>query len=267
MKVVLFCGGQGVRMRNYTMESPLVSEENNIPKPLVSIGFRPLIWHIMKYYSHFGHNDFILALGYKAEQFKRYFHNYQEWVSNDHLLDMANSNIEIINEDTKDWKITFVDTGLNSNIGQRLLRVREFIKDDIFFANYTDGLTNFNLNEQLKEFNKVESAVASFMSYNLTLPFHLSNIKEDGIVSSIDKPKPLDNVWINAGYFIFNKKIFEYIKEGEELVNEPLNRLCKERKLITYKHEGFWKNIDSYKDKTLIDEMYHKGEAPWMVWI
>jgi glucose-1-phosphate cytidylyltransferase len=221
----------------------------------------------MKYYSHFGHNDFILALGYKAQQFKHYFHNYQEWVSNDHTLDMSDNNIEIMSQDTKDWKITFVDTGLNSNIGQRLLRVREYIKDDVFLANYTDGLTDLDLNRQLKEFNDNRSAVASFMSYNPTLPFHTSNIEEDGLVSSIDPPSPRDNLWINAGYFIFNKKIFDYIKEGEELVHEPLNRLCKEQKLISYKYKGFWKNIDSYKDKTLIDEMYHSGNAPWMLWI
>ena len=201
MQVVLFCGGHGMRMRNYTTELPLTSEENNIPKPLVPIGPRPLIWHIMKYYSSFGHNEFILTLGYKAELFKSYFHNYREWISNDHQLDMANNNIEIMNEDTKDWKITFVNTGLHSNIGQRLLRVRKYLTDDVFLANYADGLSDLDLGNQLKAFNNTQDAVASFMSYNPILPFHISNIKQDGFVRSIDPPSPMDDL----------KKIFSNI--------------------------------------------------------
>ena len=218
MQVVLFCGGFGVRMKSYSNKKTEDNSDNNIPKPLVPIGSKPLIWHIMKYYSYFGYNNFILALGYKADAFQEYFHSY------------INENNNLSNYDEKEWKITLVDTGLESNIGQRLLRVKDYINDETFLANYTDGLTDLNLTSHINKFINNKNAIASFMSYNPTLQFHSTTIDNDCSVISINPPKKIKDLWINAGYFIFNKNIFEYINEGEELVEEPLNRLCQEKK-------------------------------------
>ena len=254
MQVVLFCGGFGVRMKSYANQKLHNNKDNNIPKPLVQIGSRPLIWHIMKYYSFFGHNNFILALGYKAEEFYKYFDNYQKGKTN------------LLNDDEKKWEITLVDTGLNSNIGQRLLKVKKYINNDVFLANYTDGLTDLNLDSIISEFKNNKNAIASFMSYNPTLQFHTTIIDTDGSVISIDPPRKIKDLWINAGYFIFTRKIFEYINEGEELVEEPLNRLCQEKKLLTHKYSGFWRNIDNYKVLLNIHELYNSGQSPWTLW-
>ncbi len=266
MQVVLFCGGFGVRMKDYGDSNDNNHQKITLPKPLVKIGNRPIIWHIMKYYSHFGFNDFILALGYEAESFKNYFLKYNEWLSNDFEISNGGEKINVFNHDIKDWKIKFVDTGLYSNIGTRLYKLRKHIKSDVFFANYTDGLTDLNLNKYLDFFNNNSKAAGSFISVKPMLPFHSIDLNKNGIVNSINPPGKMKNFLINAGYFIFKKDIFNYINEGEELVEEPLNRLANENKLISYEHDGFWKNIDNIKDKEFIDKLYHSGKAPWVLW-
>lgn len=256
MKVVLFCGGLGTRMREFS---------ETIPKPMVDIGYRPIIWHLMKYYAHFGHKDFILCLGYRGDIIKKYFLTYDESISNDFTLSKGGKDIRLYNSDIEDWTITFVDTGLHSNIGQRLKAVEKYLDgEDIFMANYADGLTNLCLPEYLDHFFKYDK-IASFLCVKSSQSFHVVSLAEGDLVTSI-KPVNETDFWINGGFFIFKKKIFDYIQNGEELVREPFKRLMDEEELIAYKHEGFWACMDTFKEKQLFDELDAKGTAPWAVW-
>src|SRR6267143_2063733 len=215
MKVVLFCGGLGTRLREYS---------ESIPKHMVEIGYRPILWHIMKYYAFYGHKEFILCLGYKADVVKKYFLHYDECVSNDFVLTNSGKNVELLSSDISDWKITFVDTGLSSNIGQRLRAVEKSLQnDEVFLANYADGLTD------------------------LYLPDYIGD----------------SDIWINGGYFILRKSIFSHIKDGEELVGEPFRRLIEKQQLMTVRHKGFWVAMDTFKDKQYLDDLFSKDKAPW----
>lgn len=256
MKVVLFCGGQGMRLRE--MPEP-------VPKPMATIGYRPLLWHLMKYYSHYGHREFILCLGYRADVIKQYFLNYNECVSNDFVLSNGGKNIELLRKDIEDWRITFVDTGLNCNVGQRLLRVKKFLEnDEMFLANYADGLSALPLSE-VTEYFKKQNRVACFVGVKPTASFHVASLEPDGVVREIGHiGKP--GTRINGGYFIFRKEIFNYIKEGEELVEAPFHRLIAERQLIAYPYDGFWACMDTFKEKQHLDELYAGDHAPWEVW-
>lgn len=256
MKVVLFCGGLGMRLREYS---------ETIPKPMVVLGYRPILWHVMRYYAHYGHKEFILCLGHRGDLIKKYFVGYDECVSNDFVLTKGGKNLNLLNSDISDWKITFVDTGLNSNIGQRLCAVRKYLDDDeIFLANYADGLTDLNFSDYLARF-MARDKIASFLAVKPTQSFHVVTIKEDGQVASIS-PLGESGIWINSGYFIFRKEIFTYIKEDEELVKEPFRRLIKKGRIMTHKHEGFWMAMDTFKDKQFLDEMVSKDDVPWEVW-
>ncbi len=256
MKVVLFCGGQGTRLRDYS---------ETIPKPMVNVGYRPILWNIMKYYAHFGHKDFILCLGYKGDKIKEYFVNYNETISNDFVLSKGR-NIDLICSDIHDWKITFVDTGKNSNIGMRLVRVKEYLQEeDMFLANYADGLTDMNLPSMIDQFQKSPEYVASFMTYKPNQSFHTVLADKDGKVTSI-LPIAETHMWLNTGYFVFRKEIFDYINYGEELVLEPFQRLIDTQKLRTYHHSGFWQQMDTFKDKMKLDDMENSGFTPWKVW-
>src|SRR3984957_98669 len=210
MKVVLFCGGLGMRLREYS---------ETIPKPMVHIGYRPILWHVMKYYAHFGHKDFILCLGYRAEAVKNYFLNYNECASNNFVLSGGGKKIDLLNSDIHDWRITFVDTGINSNIGQRLKAVEKYLEgEEEFLANYSDGLTDMALPQQLQHFHE-QTKVASFLCVRPNLSYHLVS-REEGNGSLVSRIHAINdgNVRINGGYFIFKKKIFEYIRPKEELV-------------------------------------------------
>lgn len=256
MKVVLFCGGLGTRMRDYS---------EKVPKPMIQLEYRPMLWNIMKYYAHFGHKDFILCLGYKGDYIKRYFVEYDEYISNNFVLNNGGREIKLLNSDLDEWNITFVDTGMTSNIGQRLMKVRSYLDgDDVFMANYTDGLTDLPLDKMLGRFYEVDK-IGSFMAYQPTQSFHVVNLADDGKVNSIS-PIGDSGLRVNTGYFIFKKEIFDYMKEGEELVIEPFQRLIKANQLYGYKYDGFWTAMDTFKDKQLLDEMYAKGETPWKVW-
>ena len=181
----------------------------NIQKPLVKIGYRPIIWHLMKYYAHFGHKDFILCLGYKADEFKKYFLQYDECMSNDFTISESGSKLELKNSDIHDWRITFVDTGIHSNIGQRLVRVKEYLLDEeLFLANYSDGLTDMNLNEQLEHF-RLHNRIAGFLSVKPNLTYHaVSSLKNCALVGEM-KPFKSCNIRINGGFFILKNNIFE----------------------------------------------------------
>jgi glucose-1-phosphate cytidylyltransferase len=256
MKVVLFCGGLGMR---------LLPKTDAIPKPLVTIGGRPVLWHIMKYYSYYGHTDFVLCLGYKGEQIKNYFLRYDECLTNDFIFSNGGATKQLLNRDIDKWTITFVETGLNANIGQRLKAVQKHLEDeDEFLANYSDAVTNLNLSSVINCFHKSGKkgclvTVKPFYSY------HIVSSGENGIVEVIE-PLSKSSIRINGGYFAFKKEIFDYIKPGEDLVEEPLQRLIKEGELVAYPYDGFWANMDTYKDKQLLDDIALKGNAPWEIW-
>lgn len=256
MKVVLFCGGFGMRLREYS---------ESVPKPMVNIGYRPILWHMMKYYAHYGHKDFILCLGWKANVIKDYFLNYDECVSNDFVLSLGGDKISLINRDIHDWRITFVDTGTNVNIGQRLKAIQPYLADETtFLANYTDGLTDLHL-PSLVEFHQRQQAIASFVSVRPTQSFHAVIADQTGCVQHIGAIGGSD-LWINGGFFVFDRRIFDHLNEGEELVEEPFQRLIEIGRLSTYRYDGFWCCLDTYKEKQSLDDMYTRGETPWEVW-
>jgi len=257
MKVVLFCGGLGLRIR----------DAEDIPKPMVQIGYRPILWHVMKYYAHFGHKDFILCLGHRAETVKNYFINYNECASNDFVLSGGGKDLKLLNSDIHDWRITFADTGIHSNIGQRLKAAEKYLEgEEEFLANYSDGLTDLSLNEQLDHFRQ-QNKVASFLCVKPNLSYHLVSL-EAGNGSLVSNIHPIDNgtVRINGGFFIFKKKIFDYIREKEELVIEPFQRLLAERQLIGYAYDGFWASMDTFKDRQHLESLCVGGAAPWEIW-
>jgi len=256
MKVVLFCGGLGMRLREYS---------DSVPKPMVNIGYRPILWHLMKYYAHYGHKDFILCLGYKGDVIKNYFRNYDECLSNNFTMSKGGRDIQIAKTDIEDWTITFVETGLNANVGQRLKAVEPYLKgEEMFLANYTDGLTDCCLPDIIEDFRQ-QDAVGSFLSVRPIQSFHVVRVEEDGNVLDI-KDLSKSGLWINGGFLVFRNDIFRYIKAGEELVYEPFQRLIKERKLCSYRYEGFWISMDTFKDKQRLDDMHARGETPWAVW-
>jgi glucose-1-phosphate cytidylyltransferase len=253
VKVVLFCGGLGTRIRDYS---------ESVPKPMVPIGNHPILWHVMQYYSEYGHRDFVLCLGYKANVVKNYFLNYKIEESSDCVISDFGSKIEIIGEKPPDWHITLVDTGIWRNIGERLFAVRRFVSnEEIFLANYSDGLSDAPLDEMISRF-KASSMIGCFLAVHPPVSFHLAEFDEQGTVSRIRSSHQSD-VWINGGYFIFRKEIFDYITAGEELVLEPFSRLIRAGKLMAYKYEGFWRAMDTLRDKQTLDEMVERGETPW----
>jgi glucose-1-phosphate cytidylyltransferase len=256
LKVVLFCGGQGTRLRDYS---------EAIPKPMVQIGDRPILWHVMKYYAHFGHKDFILCLGYKGDSIKNYFLNYDEAISNDFVLSDGGTDLHLLNSDIQDWKITFVGTGVNASIGERLKAVQRYLEgEDVFLVNYSDGLTDLNFPAYLDRFLAGDK-VASFLAVHSTQSFHVVSIEDDGTVDGIT-PMSDSNVWINGGYFICRKEIFDYLQQGEDLVYEPYERLMTNKQLVAYKYEGFWAAMDTFKDRQLLDDLSVTGRAPWELW-
>ena len=255
MKVVLFCGGLGMRLREFSEE---------IPKPMVPIGYRPILWHLMRYYAHFGHKDFVLCLGYRADVVKNYFLNYDECLSSDFVLSEGGRRVEVLGGDISDWKITFVDTGMYTNIAGRLLAVREYVAGERFFlANYSDGLCDIALDEYIEKFLQRDK-VACFVSVRPTTSFHITSLRDDGTVEEVVDLAE-SGIHMNGGFFIFRSDIFDYIKEGEELINEPFSRLIAERQLVSQRYEGFWMSMDTFKDKKLLDELFFAGKAPWQL--
>jgi glucose-1-phosphate cytidylyltransferase len=257
MKVVLFCGGAGMRLRGYT---------EDVPKPMVTIGSRPVLWHVMKYYAHFGHKDFILCLGYKANAIKDYFLGYDESVSNDFVFSQGGKKLEFMQRDIDDWTITFVDTGLRSSTGDRLRLVERFVAgEEMFLANYSDGLTDFHLPDLVDDFAR-RDCYASFLSVQpRSSSLDTVHFAQDGVVSAIRSMKDSD-VWVNGGYFVLRKEVFRYLRPGEELVYEPFARMIAEGKVWSRRYAGFWQCMDTFKDKQILDELDGSGAAPWCLW-
>lgn len=255
MKVVLFCGGAGMRLRGYA---------DDVPKPMVQIGTRPLLWHLMKYYSHFGHTEFILCLGYKGCAIKDYFLHYDESVSNDFVWSQGGKNIHFINRDIDDWTITFVETGMNTTIGERLKSVEPYLQgEEMFLANYADGLTDLDLPVMIDEFRK-SNAVGSLLLVQPTASFDIVGLTSEGKVGRVSALSNSD-IWINGGFFVFRKEIFQYIKPGDELVVKPFERLIEKGALLAHKCKSFWRCMDTFKDKQRLEEL-NQGLAPWKVW-
>jgi glucose-1-phosphate cytidylyltransferase len=245
----------GTRLRDYS---------ETLPKPLVPVGSRPILWHLMKYYAHFGHKDFILALGYGGTAIKDYFLKYDECLSNDFVLS-GGSQVNLLHKDIDDWRITFVDTGVQSNIGQRLLRVRSYLeREEMFLANYADGLTDMNLADYVDRFRK-RDRVGCFMSVALPQSFHVVRADAEENVVGIE-PVSQSTIRINSGFFVLRKEIFDYLHPGEELVVEPFQRLITKRQLVAYPYDGFWRSMDTFKDKMHFDELVAQGNTPWQVW-
>jgi glucose-1-phosphate cytidylyltransferase len=256
MKVVLFCGGLGTRLKEFS---------ETIPKPMVEIGYRPLMWHLMRYYAHFGHKDFILCLGARGDYIKKYFLNYDERLSNDFVLSDGGREVRLYNSDIADWSISFIDTGYDANIGQRLVAVKEHLEgEEVFMANYSDGLTDLDLNQYVDHFYQRDK-IAGFLCVKPSQSFHVVTLGEDDQVTDVS-PVTRSNVWINGGFFIMKKEVFDYIEEGEDLVQEPFHRLIRANQLVAYKSPGFWACVDTLKEKMMFDEMYARGETPWVVW-
>ena len=256
MKVVLFCGGVGARLKEYS---------DTIPKPMVPIGHRPIIWHLMKYYAHYGHREFILCLGYRGEAMRRYFLEYNECESNDFTLSDGGKKIHLYSEDIGDWSITFAETGLHANLGQRLCAVRKYLgTDEVFMANYTDGLSDLPLPAYL-EHARHHDRVATFVCVKPNQSFHIVSLTAEGKVTELREAQHSD-IWINGGFFVFKRRIFDYIKEGEDLVVEPFRRLMDDDELMAYRYHGFWAAMDTVKDKLRFDEMAACDNTPWEVW-
>lgn len=256
MKVVLFCGGLGMRLRDYA---------ENVPKPMVPIGYRPILWHLMKYYAHYGHKDFVLCLGYRGDLIKHYFLNYEEFVTNDFVLSEGGRKRELLSSDIADWKITFVDTGQSSNIGERLALVKPHLAGEpVFLANYADGLSDLPLPKQLEHFQK-SGAVASFLCCKPNLSYHAVSSNANGLVTGFHDIVQ-SGVRVNGGFFIFRQEIFNYLRQGEELVLEPFQRLIAEQKLVAFNYDGFWIAVDTAKEKLRVDELFATGSPPWQVW-
>jgi glucose-1-phosphate cytidylyltransferase len=255
MKVVLFCGGLGMRLREYS---------EAIPKPMVPIGHRPMLWNIMKYYAHFGHNDFILCLGWQGAAIKHYFLNYDECASNDFVLS-GGGQVDLLASDIHDWRITFVDTGLTASIGQRLKQVQRFVAgEERFLANYSDGLTDLHL-PTLIDFADRQDTVATCVNVRPNQSFHIMRSDEQGLATDM-LPVAGADVWMNGGYFVLKQEVFDYLHEGEDLMADPARRLIAERQFSVFKHDGFWGSMDTYKEKQQLDDMHNRGETPWAVW-
>ena len=256
MKVVLFCGGFGTRLRDY---------DSNIPKPMVTIGYRPIMWHLMKYYAHFGHKDFILCLGYKADVIKQYFLSYNECLSNDFVLADGGGRMELLSSDIQDWRITFVDTGTNSPIGERLRRVRPYLEgEEMFLANYSDCVTDLPLDCFVEHFRQRDH-VAGVLAVSPNASFHYLETAEDGLVNRLTDVRST-SLRVNGGFFIFRQEIFDYLNPGDDLVDGPFQRLIEKRRLLAYRYDGFWKAMDTFKDKQQMDELVASGPPPWEIW-
>lgn len=257
MKVLLLAGGFGTRL----------SEETDLrPKPMVEVGGKPILWHIMKIYSTYGYNDFVILLGYKGYYIKEYFANYFLHQS-DVVIDLLENKMEIINNSSEPWKVTLIDTGPNSMTGGRIKRAESIVGDEPFMVTYGDGVANININE-LVDFHKSHGKAMTMTSAQPDGRFGALDISDDNQVKEFQEKPKGDGSWINAGFFICESKVFDYLKEGDGTVfeQEPLQALAKDGEIFTYKHDGFWMPMDTLRDKNILTKMWDADEAEWKVW-
>lgn len=255
MKVVLFCGGFGMRMRS--------DDGVSLPKPMMPIGSRPVLWHVMRYYAHFGHTEFVLCLGHGARAVKDYFLDYREAHSNDFVLSEGGARIDLLESDISDWKITFVDTGIDTAIGERLRRVRQYLDDGPFLANYGDVLTDAPMNDIITRLLDSD-AVGSLLSVKPQDSFHVVHTEGDRITCF--EPAADMNLRINGGYFVLTPEIFHYLNEGEDLVMDACVRAAADGRMMAIDYDGFWAPMDTLKERAALESRYQRGDTPWMLW-
>lgn len=257
MKVVILAGGLGTRL----------SEETDLrPKPMVEIGGRPILWHIMKTYSHYGYNDFVILTGYKSHIIKDYFINYYNRYS-DITVDMSNNSVKIHKTRNEPWKVTMLYTGKDTMTGGRIKKAKDYIGNKPFLLTYGDGVSDINI-KNLVEFHKKSGKLATLSAIQPSGKFGAIAINEDNNVNSFtEKPKG-DGAWINGGFFVCEPKVLDYISDGDDAIfeREPLENLAKDNQLNAFKHNGFWRAMDTLKDKNDLTEMWQSQEAPWVVW-
>ena len=256
MKVVLFCGGLGMRMR---------SGPESLPKPMTPIGSRPVLWHVMRYYAHFGHTEFILALGFGAQSVKDYFLHYEETASNDFVLTKGGASIELLDSDISDWTITFIDTGMDTPIGERLRRVRPHLQDDeVFLANYGDVLTDAPMNQIIDAFLPTDAA-GSLLAVRPQDSFHVVAIGADARITGFE-PVAEKSFRINGGYFVLRQDIFDYMGPNQDLVMDACVNAAAHGRMRAVEYDGFWAPMDTLKERAALEEMYHHGRCPWALW-
>ncbi|NQY67966.1 MAG: glucose-1-phosphate cytidylyltransferase [Flavobacteriales bacterium] len=255
MKVVILAGGLGTR---------LSEETHSIPKPMVTIGDKPIIWHIMKIYSSYGYNDFVILLGYKGYVIKEYFANYFLH-QNDVTIDLSNNSMEILNQNTEPWKITLLDTGANTMIGGRIKRAKEHIGNKPFLLTYGDGVSDVNI-DKLVNFHKEQNKTVTVTAVQPEGRFGALQIDNGSVSSFQEKPKG-DGAWINGGFFVCEPKVIDYIEDDSTVFErEPLEKLASENKLAAFQHTGFWHAMDTMRDKNLLESYWNTGEARWKSW-
>ena len=257
MKVVILAGGMGTRL----------SEETDLkPKPMAEIGTKPMLWHIMKIYSHYGFNDFVLCLGYKGYMIKEYFANYFLHQA-DVTIDMKNNSMEVHHKKAEPWKVTLVDTGLNTMTGGRIKRVQEYLGKEPFMLTYGDGVADIDLGK-LTAYHRKKGGYATITAIQNVGRFGALDITSDGSATAFHEKPTGDGAWINGGFFVLEPKIFDYIKEGDSSIWErkPLERLSADGRLNAYRHKGFWKCMDTLRDKTELESLWQSGNAPWKIW-
>lgn len=258
MKVVILCGGKGTRLKEQT---------ESLPKPLVDVGGRPILWHIMKIYSAYGFNEFILCLGYKGKAIKEYFMEYLSWKYHDFSVDLNGKKpqVQLLNHDQESWKITFIDTDEETNTGGRIKRIEPFIgEDDSFMVTYGDGVADINI-RKLVDFHQTHGLIGTVTVTNPPSQFGLLEVDNDNKVSKFSE-KPSTNQWINGGFFVFRREFFEYLCEDDALEQIPLERLVKDAQLMAFRHETYWKCMDTYKDTIQLNELWTRKQAPWKMW-
>ena len=257
MKVVILAGGFGTR----------ISEESHLrPKPMIEIGGQPILWHIMKIYSTYGFNEFVICAGYKQHIIKEYFADYFLHTS-DITFDFTNNNEMVVHHNSAEpWKVTVVDTGLNTMTGGRVKRIQKYVGDEAFMLTYGDGVSDVDITK-LVEFHKSHGKIATMTAVNVTQRFGVLDIKETGVISSFREKKARDNGVINGGFMVLEPKIFDYI-DGDSTVFEqkPLESVAQAGQLMAFQHDGFWQCMDTQRDKMQLEKMWSEGKAPWKIW-
>lgn len=256
MKVVILAGGFGTR----------ITEESHLkPKPMIGIGERPILWHIMKEYSYYGFNEFIICLGYKGYVIKEFFSDYFLYTS-DVTFDLSKNEMQVHDNFAEPWKVTLVDTGLKTMTGGRIKRIQKYVGEEPFMLTYGDGVSNIDIN-QLLSFHKTQGKLATITSINAGQKFGVLDISKNNEILSFREKNNDDGSFINGGYMVLEPEVFNYIKDDNTVFEkEPLENLAKNHELVAYKHNGFWKCMDTLRDKNQLEEMWNSGHAPWKVW-
>jgi glucose-1-phosphate cytidylyltransferase len=255
MKVILLAGGRGTR---------IAEETSTRPKPMVEIGGRPILWHIMKIYASHGFKEFLVACGYKGEMIKEYFHNY--YIHNsDYVISLRDGSRKMIKNNSDDWEIGMIDTGLDTQTGGRILKVESWVDGQTFMVTYGDGVANIDLTE-LVRFHHAHGKTATVTAVRPPARFGGLDLEGDKVREFSEKPQTGEG-WINGGFFVFNRAIFDYLEDDHTILErEPLERLAEEGELMAYRHPGFWHPMDTLRDKNVLDELWASGQAPWQIW-